>query len=722
MNDNHYSQVLLFGIGGAIIASAGVAIWIISSMQYSASSLLLAPLLWLSLFSAAGGFGYLCSRRSSAKIRHQRNQLELMVQKRTAELQDALEALQASCIEIERAHQEWEQAFDTIGDLVFLHDEEGRIKRANKAYITRAGVDYADILNKPYWEIFPKENQCIGGSFNSLDKHQEDEVRLKNGDIYRSKVYLVQNRYEAVNYSLHILTNITERVQLDNKLNLLLQAVEYSNASVVITDIAGKIQFVNRRFEQVTGYTRKEVFGKNPSILKSGETSSDTYKSMWETITAGREWKGEFHNRKKNGNLFWESATITPIMDDREEITGYMAIKEDINHQKLTQEALRRSQKMEALGQLTGGIAHDFNNLLGIIIGNLDFLKRLVRNDEKALNRIETAAKATLRGAALTRQLLSFSSRQGVTREAIDVNRIIREMEGMLARSLNPEVELQTNLDNSLWITDIDPGDLEDALLNLALNAKAAMPKGGKLTITTANIYLDEYYAHFHADIEPGEYIELTVSDTGCGMSREVQEHAFEPFYSTRPKDEGTGLGLSMVYGFVQRAGGHTTIQSALGKGTHVHLYLPRSKQTCESAAARSVIDVSTQTGSGNILVVDDERELKELTVEFLKEAGYVVNTAENGRDAMSVLAQHPETDLLFSDVLMPGGMNGYELAVQAQQKYPKLKVLFTSGFTDTTIANEVRQRFSAGILNKPFRKEDLVQRVRQALEQSENA
>ena len=529
---------------------------------------------------------------------------------------------------------------------------------------------------------------------------------------------MVRNGDGSFRYSLRILTNITERIQLDKQLNLLLQAVEYSNASVVITDLAGNIQFVNQRFEQVTGYSREEVYGKSPRILKSGETASDVYASMWQTITAGKEWKGEFHNRKKNGTLFWESATVTPIVDERDKIAGYMAIKEDINHQKLAQEAMRRSQKMEALGHLTGGIAHDFNNLLGIIIGNLDFLRRLVRDDERALNRVETASKATLRGAALTKQLLSFSSRQAMTRDAVDTNRVVREMQDLLARSLNPEVELQTALDESLWITDIDPGELEDALLNLALNAKAAMPNGGRLTIATANIYLDDYYAHFHADVDPGDYVELTVSDTGCGMSREVQEHAFEPFYSTRPKGEGTGLGLSMVYGFVQRAGGHATIQSELGNGTRIRLYLPRSKRTEESGLVRPAVTVPTHNGQGNILVVDDEQELKELTVEFLREAGYMVKAAANGPDAMDVLERYPEINLLFSDVLMPGGMNGYELAVKAQEKHPGLKVLLTSGFTDNTVVDDIRQRFSTGILNKPFRKEDLVQRVRQVLEQ----
>ncbi|MCB1852825.1 MAG: PAS domain S-box protein [Gammaproteobacteria bacterium] len=718
MNDERSKPLRLIGLLSGIIFIATLVVWFIPSQLCSGSqNSLVVSLLWAGAVIAMGGVGYLCSRHTLSRIEQQRNQLEQQVQERTVELQDTLQELKRSYIEIERAHQEWEQAFDSIGDLVFLHDKQGAIQRANKAYITRTGANLSEILHKPYWEVFPRPEQCSEYDISKTDLPAGRDIRLTNGEVYRSRVYTVTNRDGTFRYALHILTDITERKKLDSKLNLLLQAVEYSNASVIITDTSGKIQFVNRRFEQVTGYTRNEVYGKNPSILKSGETPAETYKSMWDTISEGKEWQGEFHNRKKDGTLFWESATITPIRDDSDKITGYMAVKEDINLQKLTQEAMRRSQKMQALGHLTGGIAHDFNNLLGIIIGNLDFLRRLVCDDERALNRVETASKATLRGAALTKQLLSFSSRQGMTREATDVNRIIHEMGDLLARSLNPEVVLETHLNASLWITEIDPGELEDALLNLALNAKAAMPNGGNLIITTGNVHLDEYYAHFQADAQPGDYVELTIADNGCGMTQEVQEHAFEPFFSTRPKGEGTGLGLSMVYGFVQRAGGHATIQSAPGSGTRIQLYLPRSQQTTESAGMRSISRVSTPAGKESILVVDDEQELMELTVEFLTEAGYQVITATNGVEAMESLAQHPEIDLLFSDVLMPGGMNGYDLVVQAQKKYPALRVLLTSGFTDNTVLSDVKRNLSTDILNKPYRKEELLQRIKRILD-----
>ncbi|MEN8168843.1 MAG: bacteriohemerythrin, partial [Pseudomonadota bacterium] len=375
-------------------------------------------------------------------------------------------------------------------------------------------------------------------------------------------------------------------------------------------------------------------------------------------------------------------------------------------------------QKMDAIGQLTGGIAHDFNNILAVILGNLELLKLQISPDDKAGKRVESIQKAAGRAASLTKQLLNFSRHQATQVARTDINRLIEEMDSLLTRSLTPEVEVECQFSKGLWLTEIDPGDFEDALLNLSINARDAMAGHGHLTIETRNTTLDAAYCSQNAGAIPGEYIELSVSDSGEGIPTKQQERIFEPFYTTKEQGMGTGLGLAMVYGFVKRSGGLIKVYSEPGVGTTFRLYLPRAEGDgqSDSLGQNGEQNLILPRGIETLLVVDDEAGLLELAKESLEALGYRVLTADDGQQALKQLAEDPTIDFLFSDVVMPGGINGYELAEQATASRPDLKVLLTSGYTEKAVARNGQARFEANLLSKPYTQAELAQRVRAQL------
>jgi len=391
---------------------------------------------------------------------------------------------------------------------------------------------------------------------------------------------------------------------------------------------------------------------------------------------------------------------------------------EDITQQKLTEEALRRSQKMDAIGQLTGGIAHDFNNILGIILGHLSLLERDLVNNEKAKKRISNINKASQRAVDLTKQLLSCSRKEEISikLEPTNINRLIQRNFTLITRSVTPVIKVEHHLSDEVWLTDVSSGDFEDVLLNLILNARDAMPDGGTLTLETCNCTLDATYCAKNPGFVEGEFVQLIVSDTGIGIPVDLLERIFEPFFTTKGLEKGTGLGLAMVYGFIKRCKGHVNVSSELGKGTTFHMYLPRSKEKEQFAGkvfeSREVI----QRGDETILAVDDEEGLVELAKEYLQAFGYRVLVALDSKQALTVLAENPSIDLLFSDVVMPGDLSGYDLAMQVSQKYPELKVLLTSGYTEKAISKNSRTHTNFDLLSKPYSQAELAMKVRLVL------
>jgi two-component system NtrC family sensor kinase len=405
----------------------------------------------------------------------------------------------------------------------------------------------------------------------------------------------------------------------------------------------------------------------------------------------------------------------------RRESLAYARLREEIARRETTEQALRQSHKMEAVGRLTGGIAHDFNNLLTAILGNIDMtLRRLENGDDRIRRSLSSAREAGHRAAALVQRLLAFSRQQPLEVKVIDLNRLVQDMSELLRRSLGEATAVETVLAGGLWRTAVDPNQLENAILNLAINARDAMAGAGRLTIETGNSYLDETYVALHGDgITAGQYVLLAITDSGTGMTKGVTERAFEPFFTTKPAGVGTGLGLSMVYGFVRQSGGHIKIYSEPGEGTTIKIYLPRvmREPEIERVDAFSRPPTMVATGREKILLVEDDEELNRFGSEVLRELGYTVVSASDGPNALRLMEQHPDVDLLFTDVILPNGMNGRELASAAQSRRTELKVLFTTGYTRNAIVHDGRLDPGVELLTKPFTFETLARKVRQVLE-----
>jgi PAS domain S-box-containing protein len=385
---------------------------------------------------------------------------------------------------------------------------------------------------------------------------------------------------------------------------------------------------------------------------------------------------------------------------------------------RVQEEALRQSQKMEAIGQLTGGVAHDFNNLLQVIVGNVELIRRLAPADA---GRIQRAAELALNGArqasSLTQRLLAFSRRQPLDPKPLDVNAVVVGMSDLLNRSLGETIEVEIVRSAGLWRVESDPNELESAILNLAVNARDAMPEGGRLTIETTNAHIDELYAAKHAEVHPGQYVALSISDSGSGMDPETLRRAFEPFFTTKPVGKGTGLGLSQVYGFVKQSGGHVKIYSELGQGTTVKMYFPRLQGSISEVDVQPAAAVPEGTREELILVVEDEDSVRTHSVEVLRELGYHVFEASDGPSALRVLERETRIDLLFTDVVLPGGMTGAQVAARARGLHPALKVLFTTGYARNAIFHHGRLDKGVHLITKPFSFTDLATKVRDVLD-----
>ncbi|MCB5204963.1 PAS domain-containing protein [Neorhizobium sp. T786] len=469
----------------------------------------------------------------------------------------------------------------------------------------------------------------------------------------------------------------------------------------------------------------------------------ESVSNNWQlALRSGQQFEMEMRLRRHDGAYRWFISRAAPITNNDGDIILWVATNTDIEEQKKTeshleylaeslghtvetrtlelehaQEALRQSQKMEAIGNLAGGIAHDFNNLLQVITGNLQLLSRDFQDNEVAERRVNSALAGAARGARLASQLLSFGRRQPLEPKVVNLSRLIREMDHLLRRSLGEAIEIDTIVSGGLWNTLVDPSNVENALLNLAINARDAMDEQGKLTIELGNAFLDDEYARNTFDVKAGQYVMLAVSDTGTGMTPDILGKVFDPFFTTKPDGKGTGLGLSMVYGFVKQSGGHIKLYSEPGSGTTVRIYLPRSLEA-EDIVMDSVGGQATG-GTETILVVEDDEAVRDVTVNLLTELGYKVLKARDADSGLAIVESGVPIDLLFTDVVMPGRLKSRDLARKAKERLPMLGVLFTSGYTENSIVHGGRLDPGVNLLSKPYTREALARKIRHAIDQT---
>jgi PAS domain S-box-containing protein len=489
--------------------------------------------------------------------------------------------------------------------------------------------------------------------------------------------------------------------------------VETSQDLILVTDRQGNLVQVSPSSAAILGYRRDEMEGRSAIDFIHPDDLEPTRNEMREARRGGHTRSFDCRYVHRDGHavtLAWTGTWSPPEQQ-------HFFIGRDMTERLAAEERRRRSQRLEAVGQLTGGIAHDFNNLLTVVIGNLDLLEFRLRADPAASELAASALKASLRGAELTRQLLAFARRQALDARVFDVNeRVVGTMD-LLRRTLGEAIEIATHLDSSLWPAFADPAQLESALVNLAINARDAMPEGGRLIIETANCELDDDYARVDLDVSPGAYVMLSVSDTGTGMAPEVLARAFEPFFTTKPVGQGSGLGLSMVYGFARQSHGHVKIYSELGHGTTVRLYLPRSR---DAAIDETIVPAGLPVArSGErILVVEDNGDVRAMVLQQMRALGYEVAEASDGPTALAVLEGASRFDLLFTDIVMPGGLSGGELARKVRARDPAIKVLLTSGFAGGAMHSGERTHEFRHLLSKPYRQSDLAAKLRQVLDE----
>jgi PAS domain S-box-containing protein len=569
----------------------------------------------------------------------------------------------------------------------------------------------------PDWHAYFDDQwtRLLGGemppTYEYLIVHPDGEQHWLN-----QRNILVRDDHGGIVAIEGVVTDITARKRTEEELMKLFIAVEQSPVSIVITDRGGNIEFVNARFVQLTGYGREEVLGKNTRMFKSGETPPSVYRGLWKTLADGRVWQGEFHNRKKNGELFWEAATISPMKNLDGAITHYIAIKEDVTERKKLEVQLLQAQKMEAVGILAGGVAHDFNNILTAIIGFGSILEMKMSADDPLRHNVTQILAAADRAANLTRSLLAFSRKQSIEMKVTDLNGIVTGLEKMLRRLIREDIELTISLLGGGMPVLVDAGQIEQVIINLVVNARDAMPAGGKLTVTVGRTALDDEFSHLHGYGEPGDYALLVIADTGTGMAEEVCSRVFDPFFTTKEVGKGTGLGLSVCYGIVKQHGGYINCYSELGRGTIFRIYLPLSGVEAEEVAVAETLPL--RGGTETILLAEDDPFVRELTRNILGEFGYRVLEACDGEDAVEKFRQMGAgIDLCLFDVIMPK-MKGVEAFTRIRGLRGDARVLFMSGYQSDIVRLDDLAKSGAGFIAKPVVPRELLRKIRELLDE----
>ena len=632
---------------------------------------------------------------------------------------------------------------DAIVDYaIYMIDLDGTVRSWNSGAERLKGYSADEIIGKPFSLFYSPEDRAKGlpqtalriasetGRFSSEGwRIRKDESRFWASVV----VDAIRDEQGHVIGFAKVTRDITERQQAHNELleserryrRLIEAVVDYA---IFQLDPAGNVTTWNPGAQRIKGYDPEEIIGQHFSQFYTPEDIQlDVPKRALAQAAKQGRFEAEGWRMRKDGSRFWASVVIDRITDEAGDLVGFAKVTRDVTERKKAQDELQHvqqqlvaSQKLEAVGQLSGGIAHDFNNLLMIVLGNIETAERNSRHSAASVNlqrALANAKRGAQRAAALTSRLLAFSRRQALDPQPINLNNFLNGLQEFLQRTLGERIEVQTVGSAGLWAIEADANHLKSAIINLGINARDAMPDGGKLTVEAVNVSADEDYCRVNPELSPGQYVIVCVTDTGTGMTADVLGHAFEPFFTTKEPGQGTGLGLSQVYGFVKQSGGHVKIYSELGQGTSIRMYFPR-----HHGDARPVEhDTDELRPEGEkmetILIVEDDADLRAYVSDLLRDLNYRVFSASSAQAALTILLQEePRVDLLLTDVVMPG-INGRELGRRAQQIRPRLKILYMTGYSRNAVVHQGRLDEGVELLEKPISQAKLAFRVREMLD-----
>nr|WP_238940439.1 PAS domain-containing sensor histidine kinase [Pseudoroseomonas ludipueritiae] len=618
---------------------------------------------------------------------------------------------------------------------IFMLDLDGHVMSWNSGAERIKGYTAEEIIGEHFSRFYTEEDRAAGLPAKALriatesGRFSAEAWRIRKDGARFWAMVVIDAIYQdgrLIGFA-KITRDMTEQrkaqiaaMESERRFRLLVEGV--TDYAIYMLDPDGRVSNWNAGAERIKGYALADVVGQHFSRFYTPEdVAAGLPRRALETARSQGRYEAEGWRIRKDGTRFWASVVIDAIYDEGQ-LMGFAKITRDLTERREAQQQLEQSreqlfqaQKMEAVGQLTGGLAHDFNNLLTGISGSLELLKaRVAQGRLSDLDRyINSAQGAASRAAALTHRLLAFARRQTLDPKPTNPNKLAADMLDMVQRTVGPGIALETALETGLWPTLCDPNQLENAILNLCINARDAMPDGGLLTIETANARLDDATARLHG-VEPGEYVTISVTDTGTGMPPDVAERAFDPFFTTKPTGQGTGLGLSMIYGFAKQSGGQARIRSEVGRGTTVSLFLPRHLGEADEANPPSQLpSLPRAEAEQTVMVVDDEPTVRMLVAEVLEELGYAAIEAADGTSGLKVLQSDVQIDLLITDVGLPGNVNGRQMADAARQTRPDLKVLFITGYAENTVLGSGMLEQNTHMLTKPFSMEALASRVK---------
>lgn len=628
-------------------------------------------------------------------------------------------------VEIEKKLSESEMRYRSLFEesgsvMLILDPDSGQIEDANKKACEFYGYTKETLLSMSIYDINLLPPEDIKRKMKQVLDHRNGilrfEHKLSDGSTRHVEVFSGSIIISEKEFLYSIINDVSEKTEIENELRILSQAIDQSPSSILITDNSGNIEYVNPRFTQLTQYPLEEIAGKTPSFLKSGYTSQDEYKELWQAIQNGETWHGVFKNIRKDGESFWEDATIGPIYGEDGSISHFLGVKKDITQQKEMEAQISHMQKMESISHLTGGIAHDFNNLLTIIQGNAELIQVSADSDPEIQKHIDAINEASDRAAALTKQMLLFSRNENMNVKKLDLKNYLPGIIQLIEFDVPDNIKFKTRIDRDLYCIKGDISNIEQAVLNLCNNAIDAMPGGGEMNLLIDNITIDENDCEMIYDSKPGNYILIQIEDTGIGIAKEHLSKIFDPFYSLKDEPQGHGMGLAVVYGIIKIHQGWINVYSEPDHGSVFKVYLPAvtaSQTEVKSEGEKTPIPKGNKE---RILLIEDEDGIRNFCRISLEKYGYSVDEANSGELAELLFNNNNgKYDLILSDVILPD-INGFDLVQKFKKKNPGLKVIMNSGYSEERSRHREITGQGVPFIQKPFKLKDLVLLIQETL------